>query len=126
MTQEQGINFEDLSREDFCYLITTGRVTGNPHEIEIWFGLEIDTVYLMAGNHESDWVKNLRKDPNVIVRIGSHDFKGTARLVTDMREDTTARYMLAQKYQEWEQGNTLSEWARSALVVGIHLEGLQA
>ena len=126
MTQEQGINFEDLSREDFCYLITTGRVTGNPHEIEIWFGLEIDTVYLMAGNHESDWVKNLRKDPNVIVRIGSHDFKGTARLVTDMREDTTARYMLAQKYQEWEQGNTLSEWARSALVVGIRLEGLQA
>ena len=23
--------------EQFCYLTTTGRVTGRPHEVEIWF-----------------------------------------------------------------------------------------
>ena len=28
-----------LADEDFCYLTTTGRVTGRPHEIEIWFSL---------------------------------------------------------------------------------------
>lgn len=27
-----------LANEDFCYMTTTGRVSGRPHEIEIWFG----------------------------------------------------------------------------------------
>jgi len=46
-----------LKHEDFCYLITIGRVTGNPHEIEIWFGLNNTTLYLMSGDGKSDWVK---------------------------------------------------------------------
>src|SRR5215210_3089845 len=28
-----------LAEENFCYLTTTGRITGRPHEIEIWFAL---------------------------------------------------------------------------------------
>ena len=111
-----------LTAEDYCYLTTTGRVTGNPHEIEIWFGLNDTTLYLLSGGREkSDWVKNLLKNPTVTVRIEKHTFAGVARLVKDEQEETTARYMLAEKYQEWENGKTLSEWARTALVVGIDL-----
>ena len=39
-----------LKNESYCYLTTTGRVTGNPHEIEIWFGLKETTLYLLSGN----------------------------------------------------------------------------
>ncbi|MDP1548048.1 MAG: hypothetical protein Q8L87_18715 [Anaerolineales bacterium] len=28
-----------LSKEDYCYLTTQERKTGQPHEIEIWFGV---------------------------------------------------------------------------------------
>jgi hypothetical protein len=35
--------------ENFCYLVTTGRVTARPHEIEIWFAADGDTLYLLAG-----------------------------------------------------------------------------
>ena len=43
--------------EQYCYLITTGRVTGNPHEIEIWFGLNDHTLYLLSeGRDKSDWL----------------------------------------------------------------------
>ena len=112
----------NLKAEDYCYLTTTGRVTGNPHEIEIWFGLNDITLYLLSGGMDkSDWVKNLLKDSSVTVRIAKHTFTGTARLVKDAKEETMARYMLAEKYQEWEDGKTLSEWARTALVVGIDL-----
>ena len=38
-----------LKDEDFCYLTTRGRVTGRPHEIEIWFAVDGDTVYLLSG-----------------------------------------------------------------------------
>ena len=109
-----------LKDEEYCYLTTTGRVTGRPHEIEIWFGLNESTLYLLSGGRDgSDWVRNLRKNPSVAVRVADHTFEGTARLVNDEKEETMARYLLAEKYQEWESGRTLSEWARTALVVAI-------
>lgn len=114
-----------LSNEEYCYLTTTGRVSGRPHEIEIWFGVQDSTVYFLSGSHRSDWVKNLLKTPAVSVRIAKHTFTGTARLVKDKDEDSRARYLLAEKYQEWEEGKTLSEWARTALPVGIDLNSLE-
>jgi deazaflavin-dependent oxidoreductase (nitroreductase family) len=114
-----------LANEDYCYLTTKGRVSGRPHEIEIWFGVRNNSVYLLSGGgHDSDWVKNLLKNPTVNVRIAKHSFNGTARLVKDKQEEMMARYMLAEKYQEWEEGRTLSEWARTALVVGIDLNSV--
>ncbi|RPJ27901.1 MAG: nitroreductase family deazaflavin-dependent oxidoreductase [Chloroflexi bacterium] len=111
-----------LAKEDYCYLTTTGRVSGRPHEIEIWFGSRNDTVYLLSGGGEkSDWVKNLLKNPSVSVRIAKQTLAGTARLVKEREEDTIVRYLLAEKYQEWEEGKTLSEWARTALPVAIDL-----
>ena len=110
-----------LAAEEYCYLTTTGRVTGRPHEIEIWFGARGQSIYLLSGSHSSDWLKNLRRDAAVSVRIADHVFSGTARLVGEKEEEMAARYMLAEKYQEWEGGKKLSEWARTAVVVGIDL-----
>src|SRR3990172_9503489 len=38
-----------LAGEEYCYLTTTGRLSGRPHEIEIWFAIEEDTLYLLSG-----------------------------------------------------------------------------
>ena len=112
-----------LSDEEYCYLTTMGRVTGNPHEIEIWFVVHDNSLFLLAGGkHESDWVKNLLKNPSVAVRIAKHNFAGTARIVTDEKEEMMARTTMAEKYQEWEEGRTLSNWARTALPVAIDLQ----
>lgn len=110
-----------LSKEDYCYLTTTGRVSGRPHEIEIWFAAQGSTIYLLAGNKTSDWVRNLRKDPAVTVRLAQQSFKGIARVVQEREEELQARYRIAEKYQEWETGRTLSEWARTALPVAVDL-----
>jgi len=111
-----------LSSEDYCYLTTKGRVSGRAHEIEIWFGVHGNALYLLAGGGEgSDWVKNLLKEPSVTVCIKEHNFAGIARIVRHEEEDTMARYMLAEKYQEWKEGKTLSDWARTALAVTIDI-----
>ncbi len=111
-----------LTKEDFCYLTTTGRVSGRPHEIEIWFGVQQSRIYLMAGDPGSDWVKNLLKEPKVTVRIAQYHFTGTARPVSDEQEEMMARNLLADKYKEREADGSLSEWARTALPVAIELE----
>jgi deazaflavin-dependent oxidoreductase (nitroreductase family) len=111
-----------LSTEDYCYLTTTGRVSGDPHEIEIWFGVHGNTLYLLSGSDKSDWVRNLRNHPVVTVRIAKHTFAGTARIVNDREEDRMARYLIAEKYQEWEEDKTLSDWAQTALPVAIDLK----
>lgn len=125
MTDQTSDVLKGLAGEDYCYLTTTGRVTGHPHEIEIWFGAGENGLYLLSGGgRSSDWVKNLLQEPQVTVRIASTTFSATARLVTDPQEEMAARYMLAEKYQEWENGRTLSEWARTALVVGLDLNSI--
>jgi deazaflavin-dependent oxidoreductase (nitroreductase family) len=111
-----------LAKEDFCYLTTTGRVTGKPHTIEIWFGAGDRSLYLLSGGGDkADWVQNLRKEPNVNVRIASHHFHGMARLVSDPQEEMAARTIVADKYKEREANGSLSEWARTALPIAIEL-----
>jgi deazaflavin-dependent oxidoreductase (nitroreductase family) len=109
-----------LGDEDYCYVTTTGRVTGRPHRIEIWFALEGATIYILAGGgRRSDWVKNAIKKPRVDVRIGRKAFDGTARIVEDAREDALARRMLLEKYAKSD--SDLDEWGRTALPVAIDL-----
>lgn len=122
MTSKKPLLSPLLAGKEYCYLTTTGRVTGKPHEIEIWFGLKGKTLYLLSGGMDrSDWVKNLMKNPSVTVRIGRHTFKAAARLVKDKDEEMTARNLLADKYHERKANGSLSNWARTALVVGIDI-----
>lgn len=101
-------DLSQLSKEKYRYLTTTGRKSGHPHEIEICFGIQGDSLYLLSGNGEdSDWVRNLRADPNVTVRIAKHAFTGIARIVNEEKERTLAPHMLAGKYQGWKEGKPL-------------------
>lgn len=110
-----------MADEDYCYLTTTGRVSGRPHTIEIWFGLAGGTLYLLAGGRErSDWVKNLRRMPDVTVRIGDVEFSGTARVAESDADIHVARTLLVSKYQPRYQGD-LTDWGKTALPVAIDL-----
>ncbi len=111
-----------LAGEDFCYLTTTGRATGRPHEIEIWFALEGETLYMLSdGRGRSDWVKNLRRTPEVTVRIADERFEGRGRIVEDAEEDELARRLLVEKYES--RPGSLSNWKRTALPIAVELIG---
>lgn len=106
---------------DYCYLTTTGRRSGSPHTIEIWFALDDDHVYLLSGDGTgSDWVKNLREHPTVGLRLGDRDLICQARVVTDPEEDERARRLVFEKYAP-RSSDDLREWRRTALPVAIDL-----
>jgi deazaflavin-dependent oxidoreductase (nitroreductase family) len=111
-----------LAAEDYLYLSTTGRVSGALHRIEIWFGLQGQTAYVLSGGGDrSDWVRNLRANPSVRVRIRDRDLAATARVLepgTD--EDALARKLLFEKYAGSGSGD-LTAWRDSALPVALDL-----
>lgn len=110
----------EWANEPFCYVTTTGRRTGTAHTIEIWFGLEADSFYLLAeARDRADWVRNMRADPEVTVRMKDATFQATARFVTDEAEEVRARRMLAAKYQDWVEGSPMSDWAETSLVIAL-------
>lgn len=109
--------------EEYCYLTTTGRVSGRPHEIEIWFALRGSTLYMLAGNHGSDWVKNIQTTPDVTVRIRDRVYAGRGRVVdAGTEEDTRARTLVGPKYREWQPGQPLQGWTWTALAVAVDLQ----
>jgi deazaflavin-dependent oxidoreductase (nitroreductase family) len=109
-----------FAADDFCYLTTIGRVSGQPHTIEIWFALDGDSLYMLSGSHRSDWVKNLLRAPDVAVRLGDVMFAGRARVVEQADEDALARRLVLAKYQS-RDSDDLSEWGRTALPVAVDL-----
>lgn len=104
---------------DFAYLTTTGRHSGRPHEIEIWFALSGGTAYLLSGDRDrSDWVRNILVSPTVTLRIGDRKRLTTARVVTDVEEDQLARQIVVAKYVAKGESD-LQTWGRTSLPIAI-------
>ena len=114
----------EFARRSVCDLETIGRRTGQPRPIEIWFAADParDRIYLLSGGRDrAHWVRNIRADPKVRVRLGDRWFDGAAAEIEGGRDDGIARRLLAAKYQGWTDGAALSSWARDSLPVAIDL-----
>ena len=112
----------------YCYLTTTGRRSGEPREIEIWYGLIGLTLYMLSGSGDDEgrpkahWARNIAADPRVTVRIEGETYGGTGRIVQrGTAEDAAARALIVPKYQGSSSGD-LTNWGRTALVVAVDLD----
>jgi deazaflavin-dependent oxidoreductase (nitroreductase family) len=109
------------ANEPFGYLTTTGRISGRPHTVEIWFAGRGGTVYLLSGGRDrADWVRNVSRQPRVTFRVGTVEWVGHARIITDPDEDRLARQLVAGKYQPTYSGD-LTTWRDTALPVAVDL-----
>jgi deazaflavin-dependent oxidoreductase (nitroreductase family) len=102
-----------------AYLTTSGRISGTPHRIEIWFATGDQAVYMLAGGGDrSDWVRNLMVSPDVVLQIGERKRHTRARVVSPgTEEDATARALLLEKYAS--TGEDLSDWGASAVPIAV-------
>lgn len=95
--------------EKFLYLTTIGRVTGNPHKIEIWYVEYADCYYLCTEHPEkSDWVRNIKHNPAVSYSIAEQvqtmpTQAGQATIVEDKSLIATLREKFSNKYS-WNNG----------------------
>jgi deazaflavin-dependent oxidoreductase (nitroreductase family) len=113
----------DRADIDCCYVTTTGRRTGRRHEIEIWFGVIADKLYLISGNGPTaDWYLNALAEPIVDVRIGSQTRRGLAAPVTDTEVRRQVGDLMGEKY-DWDGdpsiGLTRQAWCYEVPVLAI-------
>jgi deazaflavin-dependent oxidoreductase (nitroreductase family) len=75
-------SLQSVADKQVLHLTTIGRTTGLPREIEIWFVVDCERFYLFAETGEAaGWVKNIRRNPKVSVRIAEWQIDATARVL---------------------------------------------
>ena len=92
---------------EYLYLTTTGRRSGRPREIEIWFTERDGRFYIIAEHRErAQWVLNILADPQIHVRVGDRSFAGVARVLSDEREPELVRAVksLSDAKYGWSDG----------------------
>ncbi len=98
---------QPTQKNDFIYVTTIGRRTGNPHTIEIWYVEHNGAYYLCSeGRNNADFVKNIRHNPAVTYGFGGWDAPhspATGRIV----DETDLTVVLARKFDtkyQWSDG----------------------
>jgi len=65
-------------------LETTGRRTGSPRRVPIGNGLRGDSFWIVTEHgHAADYVKNIRKQSRVRVKVGRRWYEGTAQVLPE-------------------------------------------
>lgn len=111
---------------DCCDIVTTGRVSGKPHEIEIWFGVMDGAMYLISGNGPgADWYRNMLTHPEVTVKLAAEQHVGRARDVTDPDERRRCGDLMGAKYV-WggdpSIGLTYDAWCYDVPAIAIEFQ----
>lgn len=100
-------NIKGIKDIKFLYLTTVGRITGRPREIEIWFVESDGKLYILAEHFDAaQWVKNIKHNSRVRVRVGDLEFEATARVLEaerDLETWQTAQRLSNEKYG-WGEG----------------------
>lgn len=112
-----------LERGLTCDITTTGRRSGLPRRIEIWYFVVDGRVYLTGTPGPRDWLANLRVDPRLTFHVkegASADLAARAAIVDD--PDERRRVMAAVMAQNgWfrAQRFDLEAWVAGSPLVEV-------
>jgi len=95
------------SAEQFLYLTTTGRKTGLPREIEIWFVERESRICILAEHgYKANWVQNILANPSVTIRLMGRLWQASGRVLEPDRDGdlyAEVRELAREKYG-WGNG----------------------
>lgn len=98
-------------------LTTTGRRTGKPHTVSVWFVVDGEVIYLNTLDPTRDWVRNAQKTPAVRLDFGGTILAGQLQLVTDPALDARIREALRDKYWMAWVGGAVGKGPKQTFVV---------
>lgn len=106
-----------LAHERVIDITTSGRKSGEPRRIEIWFHYVDGRVYITGSPGRRDWYANLLAQPQFTFHFKQSvqaDLPATARAIVDEAE---RRAVFASILKNLDQGQDIETWmVRSPLV----------
>ena len=96
-----------VAEPPYVYLTTTGRRSGQPREIEIWFTQREGRYYVIAETGpRAQWVRNLQVNSRVHWRVAEVSFSGQARVIDAAAEPglNEAVQALSREKYGWGEG----------------------
>jgi deazaflavin-dependent oxidoreductase (nitroreductase family) len=115
-----------LARGLTCDITTTGRASGQPRRIEIWYFVVDERVYITGTPGPRDWYANLLAEPRFVfhVKQGAHaDLPARAIPIADQTE---RRRIIAavMRSNSWfrSQSFDLDAWVASSPLVAVEFE----
>jgi deazaflavin-dependent oxidoreductase (nitroreductase family) len=92
-------DLEKVASESTVEITTTGRKSGKAHTKPIWFVYDQGHLYLQSGQEgKSDWYQNLKKNPQMTLKIGTVTFQGKAKFIDDQNETERIHGLFSAKY----------------------------
>ena len=74
-------DLDKLAAHQTIHITTTGRRSGLPRRVEIWW-FRVDGRFIITGTPgRRDWVANLRADPRLTLHVAGRDLEATATFV---------------------------------------------
>ena len=113
------MSINQVAHQQHIYLTTTGRRTGNPHTVELWFATKDDSIYLSHEGKYTDWMKNFGKNDKVEFKIGNLHFMGRARIIHDKEKFDVGKHALYRKYYGLASEAVIDDWFSLSTLIEI-------
>lgn len=110
-----------LAQTEEVVLVTRGRKTGRTHETTVWCAYEGGVVWL-RGDHDSDWYRNLERDPQCRIRVGETEVAAVNEPIDD---EAAALRKVVELFRAKYGAEWVSDWyvERGRAPVRLRLEG---
>jgi deazaflavin-dependent oxidoreductase (nitroreductase family) len=90
---------ERLSPSREIHISVTGRKSGRTISIPIWFVLDDDKLYLLpVQGSDTQWYKNVLKNPSIRIKAGSTEAEFKAIPITDAKHVSSVAEKFRAKY----------------------------
>jgi deazaflavin-dependent oxidoreductase (nitroreductase family) len=92
-------DLEKAADQSTIEITTLGRKSGKPHTKPIWFVYDQGHLYLQSGKAgKTDWYQNLKKNPQLTLKVGTVTANGKAKFISDPKETERVHALFSKKY----------------------------
>jgi deazaflavin-dependent oxidoreductase (nitroreductase family) len=108
-----------LSRDRVIDITTTGRKSGQPRRIEIWFHNLDGAIYLTGSPGKRDWYANLRAHPDFTFHLKRSTQADLPAQATPILDEAARRTILSRIVQDVGQSDELEAWVEESPLVEV-------
>jgi deazaflavin-dependent oxidoreductase (nitroreductase family) len=116
-------DLEKVASQSTVEITTSGRKSGKPRVKPIWFVYDQGHFYIQSGQDgKSDWYQNLKKDPQIKLKIETLTFAGKAKFIDDEEETKRIHALFRGKYLRARFANLIGSQVGHGKVVEVEIQ----